>query len=104
MQSSTMKAQRLAEEIFKAGKVEEQILHSLILPFCFPKYIKFFSSIEEANNQNTIAEIFVNIFANENYQQLRLLFEQYKKLSGPIDEKLKTQLSGNLLKLTLAIG
>lgn len=49
--------------------------------------------------------MFVKIFGHENYEQLRLLFEKYKAVSGhTIEQALKSELSGDLLNLTLAIG
>ncbi|KAK7598122.1 hypothetical protein V9T40_006357 [Parthenolecanium corni] len=74
--ASPDKAQQQAEELFKAGEAK----------------------------RGTSVEVFVKIFGHENYEQLRLMFEKYKAVSGhTIEQALKSELSGDLLNLTLAI-
>lgn len=49
--------------------------------------------------------MFTKIFGHESYDQLKLVFEKYKTVSGhTIEQALKKELSGDLLNLTLAIG
>lgn len=70
------KAQQLAEELFKAGE----------------------------GRRGTSVEVFTKIFGHESYDQLKLVFEKYKTVSGhTIEQALKKELSGDLLNLTLAI-
>jgi annexin A7/11 len=53
----------------------------------------------------TDEEVFNRIMARESFDQLRLIFEKYKKVSGrTINQALEAELSGDLLEAMLAIG
>jgi annexin A7/11 len=53
----------------------------------------------------TDEEVFNRIMARESFDQLRLIFEEYKKVSGrTIKQALEAELSGELLEGILAIG
>lgn len=73
---SPEKAQALAEELFKAGE----------------------------GMTGTKEEVFNKILGHESYDQLKLVFEKYKAVSGhTIEQALKSELSGDLQKIMLAI-
>jgi hypothetical protein len=53
----------------------------------------------------TSEEVFNKIFSHESFEQLKLVFEAYKKISGrTIEQALKSEMSGVLLEAMLAIG
>jgi annexin A7/11 len=53
----------------------------------------------------TDEEVFNRIMAHESFHQLRLIFEEYKNVSGrTIEQALEAELSGELLEAMLAIG
>jgi annexin A7/11 len=53
----------------------------------------------------TDEEVFYRILAHASFDQLKLIFEEYKKISGnTIEQSLKGELSGDLLNAMLSIG
>lgn len=53
----------------------------------------------------TDEEVFNRILAHASYEQLRLLFDEYKKLSGQtIEQAIKHEMSGELAIAMMAIG
>jgi annexin A7/11 len=53
----------------------------------------------------TDEEVFNRIMAHESFPQLRLIFEEYKNVSGrTIEQALEAELSGELLEAMLGIG
>lgn len=53
----------------------------------------------------TKEEVFNKILAHESYDQLKLVFEKYKAVSGhTIEQALRSELSGDLKNAMLAIG
>jgi annexin A7/11 len=53
----------------------------------------------------TDEEVFNRILAHESFPQLKLIFEEYKNVSGrTIEQALQAELSGELLEAMLAIG
>jgi hypothetical protein len=53
----------------------------------------------------TDEEVFNRIMAHESFPQLKLIFEEYKNVSGrTIEQALEAELSGELLEAMLAIG
>lgn len=53
----------------------------------------------------TDEEVFNRIMAHESFPQLKLIFEEYKHVSGrTIEQALEAELSGELLEAMLAIG
>lgn len=53
----------------------------------------------------TDEEVFYRILAHASFAQLKLIFEEYKKISGmTIEQSLRHELSGDLLEAMLAIG
>jgi annexin A7/11 len=53
----------------------------------------------------TDEEVFNRIMAHESFPQLRLIFEEYKNVSGrTIEQALEAELSGELLEAMLAVG
>lgn len=53
----------------------------------------------------TDEEVFYRILAHASFDQLNLIFEEYKNISGmSIEQSLKHELGGELLKASLAIG
>lgn len=52
----------------------------------------------------TNEEVFNRIMAHENYEQLRLIFSEYKKISGrTLEQAIKDELSGPLLEAMMTI-
>lgn len=57
-----------------------------------------------AAKMGTDEEVFNNIMAHDSFAQLRLVFEEYKSLTGKtIEQALKSELGGDLLNAMLAI-
>lgn len=53
----------------------------------------------------TDEEVFYKILAHNSFSQLKLMFEEYKDISGKtIEQALKSELDGELLDAMLAIG
>jgi annexin A7/11 len=53
----------------------------------------------------TDEQVFNRILAHESFPQLKLIFEEYKNVSGrTIEQALQAELSGELLEAMLAIG
>lgn len=53
----------------------------------------------------TDEEVFNRILAHESFPQLKLIFDEYKNVSGrTIEQALQAELSGELLEAMLAIG
>jgi hypothetical protein len=53
----------------------------------------------------TDEEVFSRIMAHESFHQLKIIFEEYKNVSGrTIEQALEAELSGELLEAMLAIG
>lgn len=53
----------------------------------------------------TDEEVFNRIMAHSSFEQLRLIFEEYKKLSGKtIEQAIKNEIGGELKEAMLAIG
>lgn len=53
----------------------------------------------------TDEEVFNRIMAHASHAQLRLIFEEYKKLSGKtIEQAIKSEMGGELKKAMMAIG
>ena len=53
----------------------------------------------------TDEEVFNRIMAHESFPQLKLIFEEYKNVSGrTIEQALEEEISGELLEAMLAVG
>ncbi len=53
----------------------------------------------------TNEEVFYRILAHASFDQLKLIFDEYKKISGnTIEAALESELSGEMLEAMLAIG
>lgn len=53
----------------------------------------------------TSEEVFSKIFGHESFEQLALVFQEYKKVSGKsIEQALRSELSGDFKNALLTIG
>ncbi len=58
-----------------------------------------------ANRMGTDEGKFKRIFADESYPHLRLVFEEYRKLTGKdIESAIKSEMSGDVENAFLAVG
>ncbi|KAJ4439316.1 hypothetical protein ANN_07438 [Periplaneta americana] len=101
-------AQKLQDVDMLKIAIEEEI-HAIPMDICY-KSINDFPKRQLCLDVNgelkvgTDEEVFNRIMAHESFPQLKLIFEEYKNVSGrTIEQALEAELSGELLEAMLAI-